>query len=396
MDKKQIFNLAAKASSGDEEAFEILLNEKAQHILYSAYDILKNIHDAEDAAQDIVVKMYQYIGNLKESDNFNAWLHKIIQNECITKLRKNKHYKNDLDVETIMDTAFSESLIEKDREFLPHAFAEDESLSKILLDVISDLPGKRRRAIFLYYYEDLSQNEIAEIMGVSENTVASNIIRARSDIKKKLEAKTGMDIDDGIASQTTKFAALPVLGQVFTADAVARFDSQSVARLVNMDYKGVADSSSATGHSSNPGLKVAAMVTLVGLICASAFIAADVPTDSQPQVTEPAVIEQPAKVGMGVSSLDVGGKVKFVGGDCDCGHENPKRIVLEYDDSKVTGKLEYKWEILKDSGGVVANGSGKSIEMSKRNISAGEYTAKYMLTDTGDNLLVIERDFEIK
>lgn len=394
MNKQQIFDLAAKAASGSEEAFEIILNEKAQHILYSAYDILKNHHDAEDAAQDVVVKMYKYIGNLKESENFNAWLQKIIHNVCITKLRKSKYYKNDLDVETIMDTTFGESLTEKDREFLPHAFAEDESLSKTLLDVIKELPKKRRRAILMYYYEDMSQNEIAQVMEISEATVASNILRAKNDIKAKLESRTGMNIDDKMQSQTANFAAVPVLGQVFTADAAVQFGPESIAHLVNFGFKGVADASPKHLHNpSNLGIKVAAIVTTAGVICSGAFIAISEPVSVEPDVAMPTTIEQPSD--QSGTALSEDGKIIFTGGDCDCGHKNPRQIVLEYDESKVAGELQYKWEIVGGSNGIVAEGSDKTVDV-PGGMSTGDYTARYTLADKNENILIIERDFVVQ
>lgn len=400
MEKQQIFDLAKKASAGDNEAFEKLLKEKSQHILYNAYDILKNHHDAEDAAQDVVVKMYRNIGSLRDSENFNAWLNKIIHNVCISKLRKSKYYKNDMDVETIMDTTFSESLIEKDREFLPHAFAEDKSLSNILLETIKELPKRRRRAVLLYYYEDLSQKEIAEVMDVSESTVASNILRAKKDIKEKLESRTGMDIDDAMSTQTAKFAAIPVLGQVLGADAAVQFGPESIAGLVNFDYKNVDISPKAGNPSSALGVKVAALVTAAGVACGGAFIAVSQPADTadpapqKKQQVEIPVASTPEAVENTEPAMTESGEILFTGGDCDCGHENPELVILEYDDSEVAGELEYRWEIVGNSG-VVAEGSGTQADV-PGSISQGSYTAKFILTDENGNALNIERDFEIK
>lgn len=396
MEKSQIFSLAAKASHGDMEAFELLLQEKSRHILYNAYDILKNHHDAEDAAQEIVVKMYQHIGNLREPENFNAWLHKIIHNVCISKIRKSKYYKNDLDVEAVMDTTFCESLIEKDREFLPHTFAEDESLREALLNTIKELPRRRRRAILLYYYEDLSQREIAQIMNVSESTVASNILRARKDIKEKLEAKTGVDIERDMEYASVKLGGIPVLGQVLSADAATRFGPESIARLTGIDFSKVPSSPSKPANfSSGLGVKIATIVTTAGIICGGAFVAMDGPkdgeaTDSVPPTNIEKPIEQPA------ATLPENGQIVFSGGECDCGHENPNNITLKYDAANVPGELEYAWELVDGAGSVISQGAGRSIDISDTNMVSGIYTAKFILSDKQGNILNVERDFEIK
>ncbi len=399
MDKQQVFELAKKASMGDEKAFEALLEEKSRHILYNAYDILNNHHDAEDAAQEVVVKMYQYIGNLRDPENFNAWLHRIIHNVCISKLRKSKYYKNDLDVETIMDTTFSESLIEKDREFLPHAFAEDQSLSNTLLETIKQLPKRRRRAVLLYYYEDLSQKEIAEVMDISESTVASNILRAKKDIKEKLEARTGMDIDSEMRSQVSKLAAVPVLGQVLGADAAVQFGPGSVANLVNSDFKNADNSPKQGNHSTSLGVKIAALVTAAGVACGGAFIALDTPAEKAqdppaPAQTEQPITEEPVDEPT-LPAFTENGEIVFSGGDCDCGHENPSVITLDYNKNEIPGELEYRWEIVNEGGGIVTEGTGESINV-PAGLTQSTYTAKFILTDEAGNIMNIERDFEIK
>ena len=402
MEKQQVFALAERASKGDEEAFTELVEEKSRHILYNAFDILKNHHDAEDAAQEVVVKMYQYIGNLRDPENFNAWLNRIIQNVCISKLRKTKYFKNDLDVEAIMDTTFSESLIEKDREFLPQTFVEDQSLSHTLLEIIKELPKRRRRAVLLYYYEDLSQKEISEVLGISESTVASNILRAKKDIKRKLEERTGIDIDSEIKSQGSKYAVVPVLGQIFGADAAVQFGPESVAALTNINFQAVSETPpKVNSHSSGLGLKVAAMVTAAGVVCSGAYIAVSEPVD--PKGSEPVIkqqVEQPIASEPEVPtttepSFTEDGEVVFAGGDCDCGHENPGSITLNYDDSEATGELIYTWEIIGSSNNTIAEGAGNQIDM-PAGLSNGTYTAKFILTDEASNILNVERDFEIK
>lgn len=395
MEKEQLFSLVQKAVEGDSEAFNMVLEEKSRHILYNAFDILKNHHDAEDAAQEVVVKMYQNIGDLQKPENFNAWLHQIIHNVCISKIRKSKHYRNDLELESIMDPSFNEVLMEKDREFLPHAFAEDRSLSDALIEVIRSLPRRRRRTIMLYYYEELTQKEIATVMGISESTVASNIMRAKEDIKKKLEAKTGMDIDGTLKKDAGKMAAIPVLAEVLGADAVKQFGPESVASLTNMDVKEMSNKSSKADSAVHGlGIKVAAAVTAVGIVCGGAFVA----TDSAPEVSiepEPStpktVVEEVAG-----TELTEDGEVNFTGGDCDCGHENPSSATLTYDDSEVAGELIYTWELTDASGGIITSGEGKSMGVPKGSMAIGTYTAKFFLTDENGNILTVERDLEIK
>lgn len=396
MEKQQIFDLAAKASAGDKEAFAILLEEKSRHILYNAYDYLKNHHDAEDAAQEIAVKMFRYIQNLREPEYFNAWLHSIIRNVCISKLRKSRYYKDDLDVEAVMDTTFSESLIEKDSDFLPQVFVEEQSLSDTLLDVIRELPARRRRAVILYYYEDLSQKEISEILGVSESTVASNLMRARKDIKEKLSSKTGIDIDMEMSTKK-KASALPVLGQVLTADAAAQFGPESIAKLTGMSFTGTSDVTPKQSGSSL-GVKVVALVTSVGVVAGSIFIAAGgLPVTKPEDYSTPSVTKKIDTAGKeNGEALPENGTIVFGGGDCECGHENPSYIKLEYDDSVISEGISYSWEVSDSAGSTVTEGTGKTIDLSEAGLSSGKYTARFILTGEYGNVLGVERNFEIK
>lgn len=399
MIKEQFLSLVQKASQGDLESFEMILNEKSRHILYNAYDILKNHHDAEDAAQDVVVKMYQNIGNLQKPENFNAWMHRIIHNVCISKLRKSKYYKHDLELDSVMDPSFSEALMEKDREFLPHTFIEDKSLSEMLLKVVRELPKRRRRAIILYYYEDLTQKEISEVMGISESTVASNILRAKDDIKKKLEAMTGLDLDSSISTTNEKtaqkLATIPVLGQVLRSDAVSQFGPESVAGLVNTDYQNVSKGEpKVNSNTGGLGIKIGAATLAMAMTLCGIFIAIDEGPDIEPESQIPTSISE-TEQSTG-SALTEDGEIEFLEGDCDCGHENPSGAVLIYDEPDYSGSIDYVWELVDMNGSVVADGIGESIDIDVDNLGNGNYTARFILTDDNGNILTVERELEIK
>lgn len=229
MKYSELHALVSKASAGDESAFEALCREKMSSILYRANQIVGNPHDAEDVAQEIVLKMYQSIKGLRDPGLFNAWLQSIITNECNTMLRKKSKKNGALPV-----AEFDEiSEMETRTEFLPREFVENSEKRQALLEVVRTLPTKSRNVLVMYYYENMTTAEIAQATGTSISTVCNNLAKARKAITKKLENEYG-----SMRAVGSAMAAVPVLTYAMKLDAQTLFPQQVVNRAVTRSLLG--------------------------------------------------------------------------------------------------------------------------------------------------------------
>ncbi|MDR0357019.1 MAG: RNA polymerase sigma factor [Clostridiales Family XIII bacterium] len=186
MTREQFYAITERAKNGDEEAFKILIENKLRTILLQSMNILNNRQDAEDATQEVVISVYRNISKLQNPQVFNAWLHRIIINTCNTMIGKKTRRK---DVAGLDD--FYETAGDGDADFLPQESLENKEGREELRRIVESLPKKRREALKMYYFDEMSYAEIARSMGVTVSAVSTYILKAKRQIKKKYEdAKT--------------------------------------------------------------------------------------------------------------------------------------------------------------------------------------------------------------
>ena len=131
---------------------------------------LKNESDAKDGLQDIFLKLWEKKPSFKNEQHTQAWLIRTTKNYCLDILKGSWHKKR--------------------VRFEPKEFAEksspQETAGENLFDVITTLPEKYREVLYLYYYEEYSCKEIAEMMQKKESTVRSLLKRGREALQKKI------------------------------------------------------------------------------------------------------------------------------------------------------------------------------------------------------------------
>lgn len=155
-----------------EEKIEQLLNDYGNAIFRMCFLYLKDYHLAEDAVQETFIKaMYAY-DSFQHKSNEKTWLTQIAINSCKNIMRTKwfRLSRNELKDDIQTNDDFLSKII------------EENSISKAIMQ----LRAGDRKMILLYYYQELSMKEIAEIIGKSENTVIQRVNRARSRLKKIL------------------------------------------------------------------------------------------------------------------------------------------------------------------------------------------------------------------
>jgi RNA polymerase sigma-70 factor, ECF subfamily len=167
---------------GDTGAFKFLV-EKYQNMVFTlALKITGNREEAEDAAQEIFLKCYRSLRSYNNQAAFATWLYRITYNHAVDAIKKNKRK---------YFTEITEGDIEQGETEI-HSFDEKIDLKEIrvlLKDAIHRLSPDDQVIVTLYYYDELSLRDIAEIMGIKENNVKIKLHRIRSKMLELLQSK---------------------------------------------------------------------------------------------------------------------------------------------------------------------------------------------------------------
>lgn len=164
------------------ELYEIL-NKKVYN---RCFFMLKNKGLAEDATQEIFLKVFKQISSLKDKNLLEAWINRMTYNYCIDHFRKT----NKLKESQLLDSHNSEN----ESNFLEEIerIHESDSLKLAVKKEIESLKEVDRLVILLHYWEGKSVNEIAEELELGASSVKMKLSRSRSTIKESLE-KQGFD-----------------------------------------------------------------------------------------------------------------------------------------------------------------------------------------------------------
>jgi len=139
--------------------------------------------EADDLVQDTFLKAFERFESFQVDTNCKAWLLRILRNTWIDRLRKRKIAGQmlPLEEEIIAEKTYDNETIWSNAEDLIENFSDEQ-----IIKALSELPEDQRLTLFLIDVEQLSQKEVAEIMGVATGTVKSRTSRGRAVLKGKL------------------------------------------------------------------------------------------------------------------------------------------------------------------------------------------------------------------
>ncbi len=177
-----------RCQEGDNDAFGQLVILYENKILNYCYRMLGNRTDAEDATQEVFVKLYRFIKSFTGQSAFSTWLYKIASNVCLDLLRKNKRHTSDTFSLHQQNAEGEEFLLNiEDKGLTPYDNAQMNEAQRALFAALSQLSEEQRKVVVLRDVEGLSYEEIADVTGLAAGTVKSRINRARQALKKLLE-----------------------------------------------------------------------------------------------------------------------------------------------------------------------------------------------------------------
>jgi RNA polymerase sigma-70 factor, ECF subfamily len=173
-------NLINRFKGGDLSGFEELVRKYQDRIYNLCRYMVQDTHDAEDTAQDVFLKAYRSLNTFKPDAALYTWLYRIAVNTCLDYKKKSRSEQAE-DESVIDDLASTEPS--------PERLYESKEISQAIQSALRKLPKDLRAAIVLKEIEDLSYQEIAEVLHTSIGTVKSRISRAREELRRLLQKK---------------------------------------------------------------------------------------------------------------------------------------------------------------------------------------------------------------
>jgi RNA polymerase sigma factor (sigma-70 family) len=170
----------------DEAAFKYLVDNYKDRVYNTAIGIVQNAEDAEDVAQEVFIQVYRSISSFKGESRLSTWLYRIATTRALDLLRSRKSKKR----AGILQRLFgdnNEPILELPDFNHPGVALDRKENAAKLFKAISQLPENQRIAFTLHKLEDLSYQEISEIMSSTVPAVESLMHRAKQNLRKMLE-----------------------------------------------------------------------------------------------------------------------------------------------------------------------------------------------------------------
>jgi RNA polymerase sigma-70 factor (ECF subfamily) len=180
--------LMLRVKKGDMEAFATLVDKYKQPVMNLVYRMLRDMTEAEDIAQAVFVQVHKSAARYKVSSKFTTWLFTIARNLSLNEIRRRSRHPADS-----MDASHPENedqpwqQYEDTKSASPPEGLLRSELEKKVDDAIADLPEQQREALLLCRQDELSYEEISEILGCSLSATKSLIHRARETLKARLK-----------------------------------------------------------------------------------------------------------------------------------------------------------------------------------------------------------------
>lgn len=175
MKKEEIKALVLQAKEGNREAFGRLYEEVGRSVYFNCLKLIGSAQEAQDAVQDTFMTALLKLGELREPENFSAWVNRIAINKCRAYFRKPA-------AEELTDEALE---VIPDEGLIPEEYAADVQKRRVIMQIIDrELTAEQRRSVILYYFDSLSVEEIAQIMECPGGTVTSRLSASRKKIKE--------------------------------------------------------------------------------------------------------------------------------------------------------------------------------------------------------------------
>lgn len=173
--KTRDFSLVKSTLEGDGKAFEKLVSLYKKRVFSLGRSFFRRVEDAEDFAQEVFMKAYMNLSSFRGESSFSTWLTRVAYNLGVNSLKR----KNDSNLD-------NEEFLES-KDLTP----EEELVRKFTIEAVQEavkeLPENYGICLELYFFHDLSYEEISQVTGFPMNTLKSHIFRGKKILQQKLK-----------------------------------------------------------------------------------------------------------------------------------------------------------------------------------------------------------------
>jgi RNA polymerase sigma-70 factor (ECF subfamily) len=182
--------LISSLQAGDEDAYEQLI-ERFQCPVYNlAYRLLNDQADASDVAQEVFLKIFRNVGSFRGDSSLRTWVYRIAVNESHNRRRwLFRHRRGETGIEEIFEDSETREKPLVDSGESPFDFTVNREAQIMLEEALAAVNPVFRAALVLREIEDMSYEQIAEILEVSIGTVKSRIVRGREALRRNLASR---------------------------------------------------------------------------------------------------------------------------------------------------------------------------------------------------------------
>lgn len=188
-DREQEAALVERLRSGDAAAFEQLVRTHMAALLRVARRMMHSEEDARDAVQDAFVSAFRSIGKFDGTAQLSTWLHRIVINACLMRLRTQRRHPEE-DIEEYLPRFAQDG-----HQLVPNepwsetaeTLLERAEIRDVVRTAVNRLPDNYREVLVLRDLEELSTEEAAKVLGVTTNAVKVRLHRARQALRTLLD-----------------------------------------------------------------------------------------------------------------------------------------------------------------------------------------------------------------
>ncbi|GED15660.1 RNA polymerase sigma factor [Aneurinibacillus migulanus] len=179
-DTIDIESVVNRVKSGDKQAYAILIRKFEKKIYTYCYCILKSREEAEDALQEIFIKVYQDIDRYEERVTFSAWLYKIAYHHCLDQIRKQSRWQRLVSLYQEQQTPFYDN------------YNKQVGIEQAVHELLMPLNREEKNILLLKVVEQYSFEEIGQIMDCKPATLRKKYERLRKKLHQQKMYKGGM------------------------------------------------------------------------------------------------------------------------------------------------------------------------------------------------------------
>lgn len=180
--------LVRLARKGDQTAFGEIVDLYKDKIFHLAYRMLNNRHEAEDIVQETFLRVHKNWSRYDDKQKFSTWIYRIATNLCIDRLRKRKPSFS-LDAERNDHEGLDGYTLIPGDERTPESEYLLSETQAMIHQAIESLPAKYKSIVILRYLQEMSLQEIGDVLDMPVTTVKTRVHRGREFLRKKLENK---------------------------------------------------------------------------------------------------------------------------------------------------------------------------------------------------------------